>query len=1479
MASAAPSSEANGPTPSRLTSIPATFVEYFPIGKETTRPQPTDAEKATGTMPIPSPWAIALAPQLSGTRLPAWTRVEVKPRPASGRTGTIWKRVRDVAPVQRSKIMLDVDEEPSVRNVRQKHTHVRSEKTIEFAEPSVSDAQIASSLLETTGKLYPVDRHQTSTNVFLVDYVNNLIKTNPEIVFGDVSQLGPRPKSPAAKSLVPAKRRLNSDTLKTGYSLSTSVRLIPILNKMLQDDLLQMDLETAALVYCRLGMRSLRRDRRVRLAEIGAPDLSVIADVTEPEASILSKPPTVSPIKKDTATTSPLRTVSRLNDTKIVLSPATVTQPEPSPTKMDAEPSTPLKTATAGSASLSGTPRPVFQSPDQAKNGSPSSMLSQTPSHTEDLTSVSENVVDTSPTQKIVGIIPFATAVQQQASPTSARHPGTFRMYSTDTSSASSEDQATQAHDDVSFALQNTDRSLQSAFAEQTSAPAPELPSWLHRPVAPTPSRALRQDTTTPLRAISMSPVSMTPLHQASFMFGATSPGFTAHPTESAKAKRSRKSEPLLRTILVPDKRRQTTSHGEIAGAADMSCDVTADTFTSPFTRPSESAEGPAQVAPLADASDPFIDSTVIGTPAAGATTSFVTARETIITEQSVNTVDARENTDIFHPNPSVNRLAQIVDTACDGFAKVTVALENGRLMVRFKLPAEYAISFPVSQGFDESRFTTSPSISASPRLKFGAVRSAQAPTFTSSPLKPFSIAGCTRDHAQSSPAGLDRAPLWQSVVDNDQTLAVADFELQTPSNQAANLTAHTPNRLPRWNGTTPNGDETLAMSGMQDFGNLARQASATPPRATKSAAEDQTFGTASRLQAQSPDLFKYSISGIGIVDRDTPESQRFSVMPSAAQDQTRGTPSTMSGVQRSPATAVCSPVATPNLFRHSMSGIGIVDRDTPEDRRFSIMPNAAGDQTFGTPGAVSETQASPATASGTQAESPDIFRHSISGIGVVDRDTPEHRRVSIMPSYTPVSSPALNASVMNGQTPSPSIGGNAGAQRTSVQPDVSAMLTGSPAVVASPNVSSTTPIVNGHFNGSHLDQSLDLFRTPSISGIGITDGEEHRGVSVSPAHTPVGTPTLNTSWTPVNQPTPRIVITSPPGSIGRGAHADSPTPAPSAPIIAAAAEQTAVPQQPVDDDSPGREHLREFIKRASKPKRLSTTETGSPMVTTAKRQPLGAKSPNAGSPEKVKRKHEKDADASPKRDPVEPAPKRVRRGAKEPKHRAGLQKEEETADQLIPTTETPDADEEPATRRSSRIRGLDGSASTARSSIPTAITLNRPGARRGVANQGINSAVRSEQQDLTHQTRMNTRKNRGNAEYPSQVLAKRSHELSGSDEEQGEAPTRAKRGKSVVWKEPLELEQGARPKKTKESAPKAADKKVTKGSVSKIPASKAPAAKTKPTQGTSGIAKPKKAPSQRQRTEQATQQLERAGNGTPARPQRMTRSRTRSQQ
>lgn len=60
---------------------------------------------------------------------------------------------------------------------------------------------------------------------------------------------------------------------------------------------------------------------------------------------------------------------------------------------------------------------------------------------------------------------------------------------------------------------------------------------------------------------------------------------------------------------------------------------------------------------------------------------------------------------------------------------------------------------------------------------------------------------------------------------------------------------------------------------------------------------------------------------------------------------------------------------------------------------------------------------------------------------------------------------------------------------------------------------------------------------------------------------------------------------------------------------------------QEYDYDSPGRDYMREFIKR-SKPKRaLSATETGSPMPVATRRQALQAKSPNTDSPGSNKRK------------------------------------------------------------------------------------------------------------------------------------------------------------------------------------------------------------------------------------------------------------------
>lgn len=301
------------------------------------------------------------------------------------------------------------------------------------------------------------------------------------------------------------------------------------------------------------------------------------------------------------------------------------------------------------------------------------------------------------------------------------------------------------------------------------------------------------------------------------------------------------------------------------------------------------------------------------------------------------------------------------------------------------------------------------------------------------------------------------------------------------------------------------------------------------------------------------------------------------------------------------------------------------------------------------------------------------------------------------------------------------------------------------------------------------------------------------------------------------------------------------------------------------DDDSPGRDYMREFIKR-SRPKRSSTTETGSPVAPASKRQPLGIKSPNTESPHQKKRKLESESVETPGKKMSEPSPKKARRVGRPPTRKPADKSQSEKA--VVPITnsevgvatneandaetEQDDADDDSApARRSSRLRSQ--TPTTTKSAIPTPIKIGRAGTV-------LNAAVRSEQQDLTYQTRMNTRKNKGAAEYPAQVLAKSSEELSdGAAEDMvAETTTKSKRGKSVIWKQPLEAFHE--------------EQKPVKGKA---------APKTKVTYGSSGVGKlPKVAPAaQKQRTAKAVaESLGMASNGTPAKPQRVTRSRTRSQ-
>lgn len=351
-------------------------------------------------------------------------------------------------------------------------------------------------------------------------------------------------------------------------------------------------------------------------------------------------------------------------------------------------------------------------------------------------------------------------------------------------------------------------------------------------------------------------------------------------------------------------------------------------------------------------------------------------------------------------------------------------------------------------------------------------------------------------------------------------------------------------------------------------------------------------------------------------------------------------------------------------------------------------------------------------------------------------------------------------------------------------------------------------------------------------------------------------TPSPRTSFTPVNQSMIQALVGAPSSNQKTTPPTVVNPPASSSPQIH-------------DYDSPGRAYMRDFIRR-SRPKRPSTTETGSPIALPTKRLPLEAKSPNAGSPHKTKRKLDTEQNEVSLAKPKEPAAKKARRTPKSTRQKSELEIEmndHPVIDTIVASPQqAQDADDQedsaemdsaPATRRSTRLRSLKGPSSGPKSSIPTAIKMGRSGAGR-VAGAVLNSSLRNEHQELANQTRSNTRKNKGNSEYPKQFLAKHA-ESKGSDSEevQPQGNTTTKRGKSVVWRDPLESFQEEKPEKSKKAKP---------------------TAKTKPTLGKTGIAKPKTTTSQTKRASKMAESLGMVANGTPAKPQRVTRARTRSQ-
>ncbi|RGP65713.1 hypothetical protein FLONG3_9106 [Fusarium longipes] len=255
-------------------------------------------------------------------------------------------------------------------------------------------------------------------------------------------------------------------------------------------------------------------------------------------------------------------------------------------------------------------------------------------------------------------------------------------------------------------------------------------------------------------------------------------------------------------------------------------------------------------------------------------------------------------------------------------------------------------------------------------------------------------------------------------------------------------------------------------------------------------------------------------------------------------------------------------------------------------------------------------------------------------------------------------------------------------------------------------------------------------------------------------------------------------------------------------PVSAAPAEdEQAVSTTTAEDESPGREYMRNFIKRSRQP---TTTETGSPLPPSVKRQPLGDRSPNRGTPSMTKRKHEggdeEEGKPSPKKAKVEKteaAPKKGKQ-TKTARQRSNLDIDmvdfpATQATELTTTTTTTTTDaasqaaSPPMTRRSSRLRSQDSTGGP-KSSLPTPIKLTRAGAGRA----SLARKPRSAEQELDRKTRSNTKKNMGDAESPAEVLTR----IKGQAEEDSDVSEGSASGRRVGWKDPLEKVQGSSPKK-----------------------------------------------------------------------------------
>ncbi|KKO97111.1 hypothetical protein THAR02_10786 [Trichoderma harzianum] len=1327
--------------------LPAAFVTFFPVAQEgETEMCVSDRPTMISTSPLLEPpcwnrvltrflvdssWADNLVAQKPATIPRAWCRVPVSAGPSTLRKGmTIMKRVGRVARVvAASQAAAEIEVAEDLEEAQQ-----ANRRRLNSFVPTAADA-----VLELVGE--PLSRAEVASAVMRakVDVANCYLHEE----YTDVSeQRNLAKQSQYTKKTVPLKRRFSNyssvdfEYASGGNGYAIYSELHPILSRAMQSGVTEIDVNMASIAEAGVHLRSMSRNPRVLLAASGVPELSDIADDSEPSSVLTLEPnESMSDAKSPTkraSTQSPSPTKSsksfrkRLSDTIVRLLPGSSPRAEPSPIKSSSPP----------------IPSKDFESPRQQ---TPSITIPKSPSASK------SPLLSANSTPGLIRWSNRSSKESPFARWRPKRKSEPARLSTTPSSPR---------NDSSTFDISVEDSSIMFGSPTHQSRPQAPTPSKWSGLLSSTPSQKASSAAATPandgaslglVKSLpewmqhNKSPATLEKYDPSNVEFRPSSPSFTNSaswvnvPTDSIEIERTkivrrRKSEPLVRNMLKSHTLRRTSLSPQLrSSGAKPTIDEPAfpsdnsisripersqnsnlfnssatqsNTLNNAVTEQTEDMDAQDMLARGIDPRDPHDFHRL--------SWDYKAQIEDMLRERRKAPPPLRHPDDVFDdpndryrresppPHNPVERLARMAETGCYDKAGVIIAERGERLLVQFKLPIKYIEHFPQDSTAGRDPWRPDPHAHYFQR-KF--------PGETPSP-EPRQ-----RSEWSSSPLAEEESHLA------DKTLVVSDFG-GSPTKRASLSAENEESHL---------ADKTLAVS---DFG---------------SPAKPSTF----------PDHEDFYPSDNTLIVSD------FATSPAK-----RGSSSRQSIATSSPAPASQKVPFTP------ADQFIIPDYVTTSERKVYQ------------PGMVYEPDmnSQPLVAP----ELPTIPELPVNSELAVNTDSSSLSNLENTPPLN--ESSALSIAIMAAES--------AGEQSAYADAD------------SSPTDSTTAN------------------DPPSTSPI---------------------------SFTPVNQASAQKKAASPTISNQQGS---SPSP------------ESGKPYPISHDDTPERDYLRDFIRR-SKPRRLSTTETGSPIaIAPVQRQPLGARSPNMETQPKEKRKfessegEENENENEPEAKP-EPAAKRVRRvhrsTPQKPKPAATMNHsddEDPLAKDVAPTSvKTSDAVDElanheeqkeapvpAASRRSSRLKTKPSAIPKPSTPAPTKVGRGRPPNTLG--------SVRNEQQDLVHQTRANTRRNKGNAEYPAQFLARHSEEEDEEESQQDEAETsKAGRGKSVVWKEPLASYQEE--EKPKRGRPAKAKATVVGSRVSK-PAAKPSAA------------------AQKQRSSRIAAGLGMAGNGTPA-PKRATRASTRS--